>query len=293
MEATVSADLDALLTCLYVLVDDLLPARRRFGRPPLISDSELICLAIAQVLLDCPNERRFLRLASQRLGHLFPYIPGQSGFNKRLRALAPQLVQAITLLAQLSPSFCDRLRLLDSTPVPCAASRETVRRSALAGHGGYGYCRSHSRWFWGFRLYLLCSPDGLPIGFELAPANAPERVVAAELLERVLRPGQIVIGDKGFAGSEFEQHVAALGGQLLRPDRRDEQPRFGSLGGIRQWIESTFDTLKDQLSLERHGGRTLSGLISRIARRLLALTAVILHNWQIGNPGRNLTAYDH
>ena len=288
-----SADLDALLTSLYVLVDDLLPARRRFGRPPRISDSELICLAVAQVLLDCPNERRFLRLAKRRLGHLFPYIPGQSGFNKRLRALAPQLVEAITLLARLSPSFCDRLRLLDSTPVPCAASRETVRRSALAGIGGYGYCRSHSRWFWGFRLYLLCSPDGLPVGFELAPANAPERVVAAELLERVLEPGQIVIGDKGFAGAEFAQHVAALGGSFLRPDRKDEKPRFGSLGGVRQWIESTFDTLKDQLSLERHGGRTLTGLVSRIARRLLALTAAILENWQHDNPGRNLTAYNH
>lgn len=289
-----SADLDALLISLYVLVDDLLPTRRRrFGRPVRISDSELICLAIAQVLLDCPNERRFLRLARQRLGHLFPYIPGQSGFNKRLRALAPQLVEAITLLARLSPSFCDRLRLLDSTPVPCAASRETVRRSQLAGIGGYGYCRSHSRWFWGFRLYLLCSPDGLPVGFELAPANAPERAVAAELLERVLRAGQIVIADKGFAGTEFEAHVAALGGQLLRPDRKDEPARFGNLGSIRQWIESTFDTLKDQLSLERHGGRTLNGLISRIARRLLALTAAILHNWQTGNPGRHLTAYDH
>lgn len=288
-----SADLDALLISLYVLVDDLLPARRRFGRPPRISDSELICLAVAQVLLDCPNERRFLRLAKQRLGHLFPYIPGQSGFNKRLRALAPQLVQAVTLLARLSPSFCDRLRLLDSTPVPCAASRETVHRSALAGIGGYGYCRSHSRWFWGFRLYLLCSPDGLPIGFELAPANAPERVVAAELLERTLEHGQVVIGDKGFAGAEFEAYVQALGGAFVRPDRKDEQPRFGSLGGIRQWIESTFDTLKDQLSLERHGGRTLTGLVSRIARRLLALTAAILHNWQTDNPGRNLTAYDH
>jgi hypothetical protein len=289
----VSADLDALLISLYVLVDDLLPARRRFGRPPRISDSEVICLAVAQVLLDCPNERRFLRLARQRLGHLFPYIPGQSGFNKRLRALAPQLVQAITLLARLSPSFCDRLRLLDSTPVPCAASRETVRRSALAGLGGYGYCSSHSRWFWGFRLYLLTAPDGLPVGFELAPANAPERVVAAELLERVLEHGQIVIGDKGFAGAEFEQHVAALGGTFLRPDRKNEPPRFGKLGGIRQWIESAFDTLKDQLSLERHGGRTLAGLVSRVARRLLALTAAILHNWQTGNPGRRLTAYDH
>ena len=133
-----SADLDALLRCLYVLVDELLPARRRFGRPPRISDSELTCLAVLQVLLDCPNERRFLRLARQRLGHLFPYIPGQSGFNKRLRTLAPQLVEAITLLARLSLSFSDRLRLLDSTPVPCAASRETVRRSALAGIGGYG-----------------------------------------------------------------------------------------------------------------------------------------------------------
>jgi len=289
----VSADLDALLTCLYVLLDDLLPARRRFGRPPRITDSELICLAIAQVLLDCPNERRFLRLATRRLGHLFPYIPGQSGFNKRLRQLAPQLLEAITLLARLSPSFCDRLRLLDSTPVPCAASRETVRRSQLAGIGGYGYCASHSRWFWGFRLYLLCSPDGLPVGFELAPANAPERIVAAELLERFLEPGQTVIADKGFAGTEFEQHVRALGATILRPDRKDEPPRFGSLGGIRQLVESTFDTLKDQLSLERHGGRTLTGLISRIARRLLALTAAILHNWQTGTPGRSLIAYDH
>jgi DDE family transposase len=289
----VSADLDALLTVLYVLVDDLLPRRRRFGRPPLISDSELVCLAVAQVLLDCANERRFLRLAKRRLGHLFPYIPGQSGFNKRLRTLAPQLLQAITLLARLSPSFCDRLRLLDSTPVPCAASRETVRRSALAGLGGYGYCRSHSRWFWGFRLYLLCAPDGLPVGFELAPANAPERVVAAELLERILESGQTVICDKGFAGAEFEERVRSLGGRLLRPDRKDEQPRFGALGRIRQWIESAFDTLKDQLSLERHGGRTLGGLVSRIARRLLALTAAILHNWQLGIPGRKLTAYDH
>ena len=288
-----SADLDASLTHVFVLVDDLLPARRRFGRPPRITDSELICLAVAQVLLDCPTERRFLRLATRRLGHLFPYIPGQAGFNKRLRALAPQLLEAITLLARLSPSFCERLRLLDSTPVPCAASRETVKRSQLAGLASYGYCRSHHRYFWGFRLYLLCAPDGMPVGFELAPANAPERLVAAELLERVLQPGQTVICDKGFAGAEFEQLVRSLGGRLLRPDRRDEQPRFGPLGGIRQWIESTFDTLKDQLSLERHAGRTLPGLVSRIARRLLALAAALLHNWHTGNPGRRLTAYDH
>ena len=287
-------DLDALLTALYVLVDDFLPRRRRRpGRPARISDAEVICLAVAQVLLDCPNEQRFLRFAGERLGHLFPYIPRQSGYNKRLRALAPALVACLDQLARLSPSSCDRLRLLDSTPVPCAASRETVRRSELAGYAAYGWCEAHNRHFWGFRLMLLCAPDGMPIAFELVPANTPERQAGAEVLERALLPGQIVLTDKGFAGREFEQLVASLGGLLMRPDRKDEQPRLGSLGRVRQWVESAFDTLKGQLSLERHGARTLAGVIARVLQRLLALAAAIWHNHLCGQPGRSLVAYDH
>jgi hypothetical protein len=289
----VPPDLDALLTALYVLADDLLPKRRGRGRPPRISDAEIVCLAVAQIFLDRPRERSFLRMARRRLAHLFPYLPGQSGYNKRVRALAPQICELVTTLARLSPSFCDRLRLLDSTPVPCAQSRETVKRSQLAGYAAYGYCASHSRFFWGFRLYLLCAPDGMPIAFELAPANAPEREVAAELLERALEPGQTLLCDRGFAGAEFEQIVGSYGATLLRPDRADEEPRFGSLGRVRQWIESIVYTTKGQLSLEEHGARTLEGLVARIAQRLLALAAGCWHNWLEGTPGRHFTAYDH
>src|SRR5206468_4027420 len=124
------------------------------GRPR-ITDAELITLAIAQVFIGLPNDRQFLALAGYRLSHLFAYLPRQSGYNKRLRALTPQIERAINYLAFCSPGWCDQLRLLDSTPVPCAASRETVRRSEFAGIAAYGYCRSHSRYFWGFRLYLL------------------------------------------------------------------------------------------------------------------------------------------
>lgn len=286
-------DLDALLTALYVFVDDLLPKRSGPGRPGRISASELVTLAVAQILLDCASERRFLRFAKRRLGHLFPYIPGQSGYNKRLRALASEICLVLGALARTSPSFCDRLRLIDSTPVPCGQSRETVRRSQLAGHAAYGYCAAHSRYFWGFRLYLLCAPDGMPVAFCLAPANEPEREVAELLLEHSLEGGEIVIGDRGLAGREFEELVASLGATFLRPDRADEKPRFGSLGGVRQWIESVIDTLKGQLSLERHGGRTLQGVFVRVAQRLLALAAAIWHNRQTGQPGRSLTAYDH
>ena len=288
-----TADLDTLLTALYVLADDLLPRRPRARRRPKITDAELVCLAVAQILLDCPSERRFLRFAMVRLGHLFPYLPKQPGYNKRMRALAPQIVRLLNAIAFCSPSWCDNVRLLDSTPVPCAASRETVRRSRFAGHAGYGYCASHSRYFWGFRLYLLCAPDGMPIAFELAPANAPEREVAAEMLRRVELDGYTVIADKGFAGEDFEALMAEFGVLFLRPDRKDEPRRFGALGGVRQWIESIVDTFKGQLSLERHGAHTMPGLLTRVAQRLLALAAGLWHNWNIGDPGRHLTAYDH
>lgn len=288
-----TADLDTLLTALYVLADDLLPRRPRARRRPKITDAELVCLAVAQILLDIPSERHFLRYALTRLGHLFPYLPKQSGYNKRMRALAPQIVRLLNAIAFCSPSWCDNLRLLDSTPVPVGASRETVRRSEFAGHAAYGYCASHSRYFWGFRLYLLCASDGMPIAFELAPANAPEREVAAEMLRRVSLDGYTVIADKGFAGEEFEALMAELGALFLRPDRKDEQPHFGGLGGVRQWVESIIDTIKGQLSLEQHGAHTMPGLITRIAQRLLALAAGLWHNWNTGDPGRHLTAYDH
>jgi DDE family transposase len=289
----VIADLDDLLIALYVLADEFLPRRPRARRRPKITDAELVCLAVAQILLDCPSERRFLRFAMVRLSHLFPYLPKQPGYNKRMRALAPQIVRLLNLLAFSSPSWCDNIRLLDSTPVPCGSSRETVKRSDFAGHAAYGYCASHSRYFWGFRLYLLCASDGMPIAFELAPANAPEREVAAEMLRRVELDGYTVIADKGFAGEEFEALMAELGAIFLRPDRKNEQPRFGGLGGLRQWIESIIDTIKGQLSLEDHGAHTMPGLLTRIAQRLLALAAALWHNWTIGDPGRHLTAYDH
>ena len=294
-------DLDDLLTALYVCADDFLPRRPKSkpGRKPKITDAEVICLAVAQVLIDCPKERRFLRFARRRLGHLFPYLPGQSGFNKRIREVVPQICALLGQLARVSPSWCDGLRLVDATPVPCGQSLATVRRSELAGYAAYGYCAAHSRPFWGFKLYLLAAPDGMPIRFELAPANLPEREVVAAMLDGMDLAGYTVIGDKGLSGGELEGLVSGLGGAFLRPDRRDEAPRFGSLGAVRQWIEAIFDQLKDQLSLERHGAHTLPGLLARVAQRLLGMGAVVWHNWQLweegrlATPVRSLIAYDH
>jgi hypothetical protein len=103
----------------------------------------------------------------------------------------------------------------------------------------------------------------MPVAWCLANPSLGERQVAEGLLERaarqrVLRPGMVVLADKGLAGRAFAQTVADLAARLVRPDRADEPTRFGNLGGIRRRIEAIIDTLKDQLSLEQHGAHTIS-----------------------------------
>lgn len=273
--------LNTLLTTLYVALDDTVlprlgvPRTHVRGRKPELSDAELLCLVVAQQLLQFDSETRWVRYARTHLRDMFPTMPGQSGYNQRVRAAGPLIALVITELARDTPSWHDLLRLVDSTPVPAGASRETVKRSDLAGDAGYGYCASHSRFFWGFRLYLVSTPDGMPVLWALANPKLGEREVLRAMLSRdhqLVLSGQIFVADKGFSGQDFEAFVTdQLGAHLVRPDRKDERPRFGKLGRVRQWVESVFDTLKGQLSLERHAARSLEGVYARVGARLLAL----------------------
>jgi hypothetical protein len=257
----VTTDLDPLLTALYVFCDDRLtpPERRRPGRRKKLSDAELLCLAVAQVLLGFPSQHHWPCFACSRLGHLFPYLRHQPGYHKRLTAATPLIPQAIHMLASQVPSTADELRLIDATPLPCGARRETVKRSALAGWANYGYCASHSRFSWGLTLYLVTTLDGMPITWCLADPKLGDREVAADLLGHArdlvaLPHNVVVVGDKGFAGKDFAREMTDLKITFVRPDRHDETRRHGDLALTRQRIESIINTAKSQLSLQRHGG---------------------------------------
>jgi hypothetical protein len=114
----VTTDLNTLLTALYVKIDDEIGGARCSGRPP--------------------------------------YLPQRPGYHKRLKAALPLLKRMIRELAMDSDFWTDTVWIADSTSVPCGMSRPTVQRSNSAGWAGYGYCASHSRFFWGLRLYLVC-----------------------------------------------------------------------------------------------------------------------------------------
>lgn len=300
------ADLDTFVTALYVKIDDALrmhpqlrPWRPRVGLAPKVSDAEVLTLAVLQALLGFTSETRFLRHARAHLRPWFPYIPMQSGYNKRLRKSQAQLRALIRLLALDTEYFGDDTWILDSTPLECGRSRPTVERSELAGWASYGYCASHSRFFWGLRLHLVCTPVGLPVTFALADPKLDERDVARDLFEAepaLMRPGQRILADKGYRSKEFEGFLADQGVTLIRPAHKRDRGRTTSplLKPLRQLIESVNATLKTQLDLERHGGRTPGGVTTRVLQRLLALTAVIWHNAKTDQrPLRSLVAFDH
>lgn len=285
------ADLDLLLIAVFCTADDLLPEPAKNARR-IVTDAEVVTLAVAQVIMGIPSDARFIRVARKQLAHLFPKLPNRSGYLKRRQALCDTIEALTIVFASSSPGFYDDLVLVDSTPVECARSVETTRRSQLANAADYGYCTSHSRYFWGFRLHGLFALDGTPRALLLTSPKTSEREVCLTLLERCRRSGHLyVLGDKGYAGREFERLAAELDATIVRPPRNDEPGRGPHLAPVRQRIESIFHTCKDLLTLERHGARTLHGLATRIRARFLALAAAISLNHQLGRPPRALADY--
>lgn len=280
---------------------DLAPERPVDSFVPTLSDAELLTMAVMSALLGFTSERRWLRYVRENLAGMFPRPIGQSGYNKRVRKAFFLFIRVIRMLAIDTSLWSDDVWVVDSTPVECGRSRETARRSDAAGWAEYGYCASHSRYFWGLRLHLVCTLHGLPVLFALAGAKADERETLMGMLDAgrdVVNDhlGQTVIGDKNYFGRTFEADLTERELVLLRPVRKGEARRAGQnlFKPLRQVIESVNWTLKGQLDLERHGGRTPEGILARVLARILALTAAIWHNDKTTQPvKRSLTAFDH
>jgi hypothetical protein len=283
-------DLEALVVAGYVFADDFsVPLRP--GRPALVSDAELVALAVCQAAMGISSDRQFLGLVGYRLPGWFPHLPDQSQYNRRLRAL----VELIAAVQQRLAAWLDAgdVRLADGTLIAVANYPGCAVRSEFAGFARYGYQKSQHRFLWGVRLVLLSDPRGVPLGYTLVPAGEKEYEPLADLLTGT--PAAQVIADKGLWGSGYRARLAANGVELLTPAKERTSANEASerrLASIRLAIESVFSNLKGQMRLERHLAKTPAGLAVRIAQRLLALTLGILLNTLQGRPARALAAYD-
>lgn len=284
------ADLEALVVAAYVFADDY-PVPARGGRPPLISDAELVALSVAQAAIGASSDRQFLGLIGRVLPGWFPHLPDQSQYNRRLRGL----VELISIVQQRLARWLDvgGARLSDGSLVGVANYPGCQRHSEFAGFARFGYAKSQHRFVYGVRLVLITDTRGLPLGYTIVPANEKEYEPLADLLTGT--PSEVVIADKGFWGRDYAARLAATGTRLLTPDRTRtaaNERREHQLAATRLVIESVYANLKGQMRLEQHLARTPAGLAVRIAQRILALTLGILLNTLSGRPARALAAYD-
>jgi len=286
----VIASLDTLVIAAYVFACSL--SIPRPGPRGLITDQELIALAVAQAITGLTSDRQFLGAIEKLLPGYFPHLPEQTQYNRRLRRLTSSIAAVQLLVAE--PIAEGRVRLVDGTLIACANYPRCASRSEFAGHASYGYCPSKSLFVWGMRLVVIADAKGVPVGYDLVgPKTGRERERALELA--AAHAGSTLFADKGFWGREYRDCMELIGIRLVTPERHRPGKRpFGEIAKarIRLVIESVFSNLKRQMRLEAHLARTTSGLAQRIAQRLLALTLGMFINIRIGRPPRALAAYD-
>jgi hypothetical protein len=291
-------DLDSFLVSLYVLVDDWWQQNRsssppqKPGRPRLLSESEALTLAILAQWHRFRSERDFWRFAHSHLRGYFPALPSQSQFNRRVRALEPEMRALQRDLAEALAEPSAVYRVLDTTLIPAVVRVRASRKGLFAGQATFGRSASKTEWIYGFKVALVSDPKGVVTFFGLAPAACDERPIGETLVTEDRHEGYLA--DKGFSGIEWERRWLESYGALVAATPKNNDRRAWSeadrrwAAGKRQIIEGVICQLKDQFFLERHRAKTLEGLLSRLTAKIAAYTCGQRLNELLGRPLRHL-----
>jgi Transposase DDE domain len=277
-----SIDLETVLTTLYVLVDDWYTEKGKAllsgkaGAKPRFSDSELLTLLLAQDFIPYPGETQYVAYVRANHLDLFPKLVDQSQFNRRGRNLQ-QLVEALRQhwVTQLGGYTCKRL-LLDTKPVPVLSYKRRKSHSNFAGRAEYGHCAARKLNYFGFKLVLLSTFDGLPLAYNLVPANMDERLAAESVLYTVNECD--ILADKGFLSADWQARIThETGNVVITPKRANQITQNPSeldavLGALRERIEGVFHQLQNTgRNIERLLAKTVFGLTARITLKVTCL----------------------
>jgi hypothetical protein len=274
-----SISITELLLVMYVIVDDwyLVEGRAilkgKAGQKPRFTDSEVMTLMLAQDFIPYPGENQYIGYMKANYLELFPKLITQSQYNRRarnLRLLVEEMrrywLRELGLLAQAD-------LLLDTKPIPVLGYKRSKKRSDFAGSADYGYCASRKMKYFGYKLVSLCTLEGIPVVYELVPANTDERL-AAESVLYALR-GCNVYADKGFIGEDWQERIFRHTRNRIFTAKRANQETQNPvefdrwLNRIRERIEGVFNEIQNTgRNIERLLAKTVVGLATRIIAKM-------------------------
>jgi len=277
----VSIDIETLLTIIYVHVDDWYQEKGQMllagkvGRKPIFSDSEVMTLMIAQDYIPYPGETQYLGYIRANHGKLFPKLVDQSQYNRRASGLR-YLLEAMRRdwLMALGVEQASTY-LIDTKPIPVVGYKRSKSRSHFRGSADYGYCESRKLHYFGYKLVMVTTLDGIPVLYDLVPANTEERQAVEAVIDRIC--GANLIGDKGFLGVEWQaQMYEQTGNTILTPKRKNQTIQHPDgferlLNSVRERIEGVFHELQNTgRNVERLLAKTVIGLATRVIAKVTA-----------------------
>ena len=278
-----SIDLESLMTIIYVLVDDWYQAegkmllRGKAGSKPEFSDSEMLTLMVMQDFVPYAGETQYIGYIRANYLSAFPKLVDQSQYNRRSRGLWQVMEQLRQSWVRQLGGRDERQLLLDTKPVPVMGYTRSKKHSAFAGRAAYGYCAARKLDYFGYKLVCLTTLDGLPVVYDLVPANLEERLAAESVLGRVQDCD--IFADKGFIGQDWQADILTTSGNRIWTTKRANQHTQNAvafdrlLNHVRERIEATFHQLNNTgRFLERLLAKTVLGLSTRIIAKVTALT---------------------
>jgi hypothetical protein len=275
---------EELLLEVFCLVDDQLQGLdlgriRQRGPMPTLSDAEVITIEIVGEFWKLHTDKDIYRHFRQYHRREFPALAGvhRTTFARQAANLMcyKQLIQE-RLAEKLAGS--DPVWLTDSMPVHACQFARATFCCRFAGLAGYGYDHLIKRTFYGFRLHLKTTRDGVILDYELAPARVNEATV---LIESEPPEGTTGIGDRGYGGRPLREAMEDRGVALLAPPRRKcddkqgDKERAAALASVRYRIETVNGQQAERYEMKRTWARDTWHLCHRVARKILSHTVMI------------------
>ncbi len=295
-----SISLIDLFTIIYVLVDDwyqVAGVKLLQGKPgakPEFTDSEVITLMLAQDYIPFPSETQYLGFIRANYLALFPKLVDQSQFNRRARGLR-LLVEELRRFWIVQKGWHEQhCFLLDTKPIPVVGYKRDKRHSDFLGSAAFGKCASRHMEYFGYKFVAITTLFGIPIFYDLVPANTDERLAAEAVLNHFSLCD--IFSDKGFIGLRWQTEIFDRTGNLIWTPRRSNQKLQNTpaldhfLSGTRERIEGVFHEIQDVgRNIERLLSKTILGLITRVIAKV---TSHILRHILLVDFGVNVQTFE-
>lgn len=269
--------------CNEVGVDEIV----RPGPEATYPNSLVITILIMKSLFGFDSESSFLRFLALHHARVFPQLPERSWFNRKAKRLASTQRDIHALLLEKLGIAALLLEIIDTTPVPVAKLHRAYRCKGFRRKTevNFGYCASKKEYYYGKKLSLFVTEQGIPTGYGLSVANQHDLPALKALLpdygERLRH--KTLIADKGYYDGELRLELKErFGARLVVPDKRrhhqwntEEDRRLLKKRSI---IETVNEQLQDHMKINHTRAISHEGLLSRVQSIILAFVFGCYHN---------------